>query len=161
MIKIINKNIFNLILLFSIFALLAAFFIQYILGHQPCKLCLFERIPYILAIIIITIKFIFKKYEKIYLLLISLIFASATLLSFYHFGIEQGFIEESMVCDLNNQNNSLNVEDILNQLKENNISCKDVTFRLLGLSLATINTITSLIISVITINIFLNYEKNK
>jgi len=161
MIKIKNKNIFNLILLFSIFALLAAFFIQYILGHQPCKLCLFERIPYILAIIIITIKFIFKKYEKIYLLLISLIFASATLLSFYHFGIEQGFIEESMVCDLNNQNNSLNVEDILNQLKENNISCKDVTFRLLGLSLATINTITSLIISVITINIFLNYEKNK
>ena len=161
MIKIKNKNIFNLILLFSIFALLAAFFIQYILGHQPCKLCLFERIPYILAIIIITIKFIFKKYEKIYLLLISLIFASATLLSFYHFGIEQGFIEESMVCDLNNQNNSLNVEDILNQLKENTISCKDVTFRLLGLSLATINTITSLIISVITINIFLNYEKNK
>tara|TARA_B100001142_G_scaffold327286_1_gene384556 strand:- start:3969 stop:4454 length:486 start_codon:yes stop_codon:yes gene_type:complete len=161
MIKIKNKYIFNLILLFSIFALLAAFFIQYILGHQPCKLCLFERIPYILAIIIITIKFIFKKYEKIYLLLISLIFASATLLSFYHFGIEQGFIEESMVCDLNNQNNSLNVEDILNQLKENTISCKDVTFRLLGLSLATINTITSLIISVITINIFLNYEKNK
>ena len=161
MIKIKNKYIFNLILLFSIFALLAAFFIQYILGHQPCKLCLFERIPYILAIIIIAIKFIFKKYEKIYLLLISLIFASATLLSFYHFGIEQGFIEESMVCDLNNQNNSLNVEDILNQLKENTISCKDVTFRLLGLSLATINTITSLIISVITINIFLNYEKNK
>ena len=161
MIKIKNIYIFNLILLFSIFALLAAFFIQYILGHQPCKLCLFERIPYILAIIIITIKFIFKKYEKIYLLLISLIFASATLLSFYHFGIEQGFIEESMVCDLNNQNNSLNVEDILNQLKENTISCKDVTFRLLGLSLATINTITSLIISVITINIFLNYEKNK
>ena len=161
MIKIKNIYIFNLIFLFSIFALLAAFFIQYILGHQPCKLCLFERIPYILAIIIITIKFIFKKYEKIYLLLISLIFASATLLSFYHFGIEQGFIEESMVCDLNNQNNSLNVEDILNQLKENTISCKDVTFRLLGLSLATINTITSLIISVITINIFLNYEKNK
>ena len=156
-----RKTTLHLILLFSIFAISTAYFIEYILGHQPCKLCLFERIPYILAIIIITIKFIFKKYEKIYLLLISLIFASATLLSFYHFGIEQGFIEESMVCDLNNQNNSLNVEDILNQLKENTISCKDVTFRLLGLSLATINTITSLIISVITINIFLNYEKNK
>ena len=161
MTKIQNKKILYLILLFAFFALTFALFVEYILGHQPCNLCLFERIPYILAIIIITIKFIFKKYEKIYLLLISLIFASATLLSFYHFGIEQGFIEESMVCDLNNQNNSLNVEDILNQLKENTISCKDVTFRLLGLSLATINTITSLIISVITINIFLNYEKNK
>ena len=156
-----KKNFYLFILFYSLLAIFFALYIEYILQFKPCKLCLFERIPYILAIIIINIKFLFKKYEKIYLLLISLIFASATLLSFYHFGIEQGFIEESMVCDLNNQNNSLNVEDILNQLKENTISCKDVTFRLLGLSLATINTITSLIISVITINIFLNYEKNK
>ena len=160
MTKIQNKKILYLILLFAFFALTFALFVEYILGHQPCNLCLFERIPYILAIIIITIKFIFKKYEKIYLLLISLIFASATLLSFYHFGIEQGFIEESMVCDLNNQNNSLNVEDILNQLKENNISCKDVTFKVFGLSLATINIIISLILSIITMKHFINYEKN-
>jgi disulfide bond formation protein DsbB len=160
MFKIKNKTIFNLILLFSIFALFAAYFVQYILGHQPCNLCLIERIPYILAIIITTLSFIFKRYEKIYLILFSLIFASATLISFYHFGIEQGFIKESLVCDLSAQSNSLTTEDLLKELKEKTISCKDVTFKIMGLSLATINTIMSLILSAITIKLFLNYEKN-
>ena len=159
--EIKNKNILNIIFLFSIFALLAAYFIEYILGHQPCNLCLIERIPYILAIIIISLIYIFKKNEKIYIILFILIFISATLISFYHFGIEQGFIEESLICDLNNENKSLTKEELLKELKEKTISCKDVTFRILGLSLATINTIISLLFSIITLKIFLNYEKNK
>ena len=159
--EIKNKNILNIIFLFSIFALLTAYFIEYILGHQPCNLCLIERIPYILAIIIISLIYIFKKNEKIYIILLSLIFISATLISFYHFGIEQGFIEESLICDLNNENKSLTKEELLKELKEKTISCKDVTFRILGLSLATINTIISLLFSIITLKIFLNYEKNK
>ena len=161
MYKIKNKTTFNLILLFSIFALLSAYFIQYILGHQPCNLCLIQRIPYILTIIIITLSFIIKKYEKIYLILLSLIFIVATFISFYHFGIEQGFIKESLVCDLSNQNSNLTKEDLLKELKEKTISCKDVTFKILGLSLATINTLISLLFSVITLKIFFNYEKNK
>ena len=159
--EIKNKNILNIIFLFSIFALLTAYFIEYILGHQPCNLCLIERIPYILTIIIISLIYIFKKNEKIYIILLSLIFISATLISFYHFSIEQGFIEESLVCDLNNENKSLTKEELLKELKEKTISCKDVTFRILGLSLATINTIISLLFSIITLKIFLNYEKNK
>ena len=161
MFQIKNKTIINLILLFSIFALIAAYFIQYILGHQPCNLCLIERVPYILAIIIIILSFIFKKYEKIFLILISIIFFSATLISFYHFGIEQGFIKESLVCDLRDQNKILTAEELLKELKEKTISCKDVTFKILGLSLATINTVISLILSAITLKLFLNYEKNK
>tara|TARA_B100001175_G_C19395732_1_gene583699 strand:- start:389 stop:874 length:486 start_codon:yes stop_codon:yes gene_type:complete len=156
-----NKTIFNLILLFSIFALLSAYFIQYVLGHKPCSLCLIERIPYVLTIIIIALSFIFKKYEKIYLIFLALIFIAASLISFYHFGIEQGFIKESLVCDLNKQMNILTAEDLLEELKKKTISCKDVTFRVLGLSLATINTIISILLSVILINKILNYEKNK
>ena len=159
--EIKNKSILNIIFLFSIFALLTAYFIEYILGHQPCNLCLIERIPYILTIIIISLIYIFKKNEKIYIILLSLIFISATLISFYHFGIEQGFIEESLICDLNNENKSLTKEDLLKELKEKTISCKDVTFRILGLSLATINTIISFILSVITFKLFLSYGKNK
>ena len=159
--QIKNKTLFHLILYFSIFVLFAAYFIQYILGHLPCNLCLMERIPYILTIIIIFLSFIFKKYEKFYLALLSIIFISATLLSFYHFGIEQGFIKESAVCDLISQGNNLTTEDILNELEEKTISCKDVTFKILGLSLATINTIISLILSIILTKIFYNYGKNK
>ena len=158
--QIKNRLILNLILVFSIFALTAAYFIQYILEHEPCNLCLIERIPYILAIIIISLSYIFKKYEKIYLIFLSLIFVVATLISIYHFGIEQGFIEESLVCDLNNENNSLSKEALLKKLSEKVISCKNVTFKIIGLSLATLNAIISFALSVIVIKLFLNYEKN-
>ena len=156
-----HKTLLNLILLLSIFALIMAYFIQYILDHKPCNLCLIERIPYISVVIIISLCLFFKKFEKILLISLGLIFFSATLLSFYHFGIEQGFIKESFVCNLDVKNNALTTEALLNQLKEKTISCKDVTFKIFGLSLATINIIVSLILCIITIRLFLNYEKNK
>ena len=157
--KTINKVILNLILLFSIFALLAAYFVQYILGHEPCNLCLIERIPYIISIIIITLNLIIRKYEKILLIFLTIIFLFATLISFYHFGIEQGFISESLICNLSNEN-SLSKEEILNELNTKIISCKDVYFKIFGLSLASINTIFSLTFSAITFKLFLDYEKN-
>jgi len=160
MLKIKNKDISILILLFSIFALIAAYFIQYVLGHEPCNLCLIERIPYILTIIIISLSFVFKKYEKFFLILLSLVFIIATIVSFYHFGIEQGFIKESLVCDLSNKNSILTTEELLKELTKKTISCKEVTFKILGLSLATINTVISLILSIIVTNKILNYEKN-
>ena len=150
----------KLILFFSIFALISAYFIQYILGHQPCNLCLIERVPYISAVIIILLCFYLKKFEKICLIFLSLIFFLATIVSFYHFGIEQGFINESLVCDLDFDGNALTKEELLKQLKQKTISCKDVTFKILGFSLATINIFISLLLSAITLKLFLNYEKN-
>jgi disulfide bond formation protein DsbB len=159
--QIKNRRILNLILLFSIVAITTAYIIQYILGHQPCNLCLVERIPYIFSIIIISVCLFSNKFEKITLIILSLTFFAASLLSFYHFGIEQGFFKESLVCDLNTLSNVLTKKDILNQLKEIPVSCKDVTFKIFGLSLATFNIFISLILSVITIKLFLSYEKNK
>ena len=151
----------KLILFFSVFALISAYFIQYILGYQPCNLCLIERVPYISAVIIVSLCFIFKKFEKISLIFLSLIFFLATIVSFYHFGIEQGFIKESFVCDLNPGEKFLNPEELLKKLKEKTVSCKDVLFKIFGLSLATINIIISLLLSIITMNYFINYEKNR
>ena len=161
MLEMKHKTLLNLILLLSIFALIAAYFIQYVLNHQPCNLCLIERIPYISVVIIISLCLFFKKFEKLLLITLSLIFFSATLLSFYHFGIEQGFIKESFVCDLNDQSKGLTKEALLNQLKEIHVSCKDVTFKIFGLSLATFNIFITSILGVITTKLFLNYEKNK
>jgi disulfide bond formation protein DsbB len=159
--KIKNKTILNLILLFSVFALISAYFIQYVLKHQPCNLCLIERIPYIFSTIIISICLFTKKFEKLSLIILSLIFLSATLISFYHFGIEQGFIKESLVCDLNDESNKLSKEALLNQLKTMPVSCKDVTFKIFGLSLATFNIFITLILGIITTKLFLTYEKNR
>ncbi len=155
-----NKLLLNGILVFSIISLSIAYFIQYALDHKPCNLCIIERFPYIAAIILISLTFILNKYEKMISSIILVFFIFGAIVSFYHFGIEQGFFSESLICELNN-NNSLNKEELLNQLKKAEIiSCKDVTFRFLGFSLATINTIISLILSGIMIKIIKNYGKN-
>ena len=156
-----NKTTLSLILIFSIFSLGVAYFVQYILEHKPCNLCLIERLPYISSIIIILLVLILKKFEKFIIFLLALTFVSATLISFYHFGIEQGFFKESLVCNSSNEINNLTKENLLKELQKKTISCKDVSFTFLGLSLAAINTIISLILSVITFKLFLKYEKNK
>ena len=157
-----NKTIIiKLIFIISVIALASAFFIEYILGHQPCNLCILERIPYLLAIIIITLNYKFIHIEKHLILLLILIFLIATILSLYHLGIEQGFIEESLVCDLKNGSNLLSKDDILKQLQENNVNCKDVTFKILGLSLTTYNILISLLITINTTRIYLNYDKSR
>jgi len=159
MLKLKKKIELNIFLLLSIIALASAYFIEHILDHKPCNLCLLERVPYILTIILVISVSIFKSFEKNIFLLLSLTFLLATLLSFYHFGIEQGFIEESTVCDIKQQTNNLSKKDLLKELNNSKISCKDVNFRFFGFSLATINTFISLIFSIIAFKIFINYEK--
>jgi len=160
MLKQTNSIFLIVILAIISLTIISAVIIQYWLGHEPCKLCLYQRIPYFLAILLIIKIFFFKKYEKITLLILSLIFVVSAALAFYHFGIEQGFFNESLVCAAPDLSKTLSKEQLLEQLKQNNISCKDVSFRILGLSLATINTIFSLVLSVIFIKLFRNYGKN-
>ena len=156
-----TNNILLILILFIISAsLFAAFIIQYELGHQPCKLCIYQRIPYILSIFLIIELIFFKRNEKNTLLLLSLIFIISVILAFYHFGIEQGFFTESLVCESTSFSETLTKDQLLEQLKQNTISCKDVSFKVLGLSLASINVIFSLVLSVIFLKLFLNYEKN-
>jgi len=157
-----NKFILNGVLAFSIFSLVIAYYIQYVLGHKPCNLCLIERIPYISSVILISLIFIIKKFEKVIAGIVMLFFIFGAVVSFYHVGIEQGFFSESLVCDFGGANENLSKEDLLKQLKvETVVSCKDVTFRLLGLSLATINTIISILLSGIMVKIIKNYGKNQ
>ena len=156
-----NKTTLNIILFISIIALASAYFIEYILGYKPCNLCLIERLPYFITILFILTALIINKLEKYILIILSLTFAAATILSFYHFGIEQGFFNESLACISNNEINNLSKEDLINELQKEVVSCKDVQFTLLGFSLATINTIISLMLSVITFKLYLNYEKNR
>jgi len=156
----INKKFLFSILVFTFLILVSAFIIEYQLDHEPCKLCLYERIPYFLSMLLIIKMLFIKKYERVTLLILSLVFIGSTTLAFYHFGIEQGFFSESLACTTGDLSKTFSKEELLQQLKQNSIGCKDVSFRMLGLSLAAINTIFSLILSVIFIRLFINYEKN-
>jgi disulfide bond formation protein DsbB len=158
------KNSKNLLIKFiffvSIIALISAFYIEYVLGHQPCNLCVLERIPFLLAIIIVFLTYKFILFEKFFILLLTIIFLAGTALSLYHLGIEQGLIQESLVCDLKSGSNLLSKEEIIQQLKEKNVSCKDVTFKIFGLSLTSYNILISLLITFSAGKIYFNYDKN-
>ena len=151
----------RIIFLFSLIALISAFFIEHVLGHQPCNLCLIERIPYGLSIILISIMFIIKKNENFFILLLMLTFIFSFFISLYHFGIEQGIFQESTVCGVKNFSGNISKEELLNKLSEKTISCKDVTFRILGLSLTTINIVISILFIITLLKIFTKYEKNR
>ena len=156
-----SKNLLiKLIFLISIVALTSAFFIEYILGHQPCNLCVLERIPYLLSIIVVLLNYKFIQFEKFFILLLIFIFLAGTALSLYHLGIEQGFIQESLVCDLKNGSNLLSKKEILQQLQEKSVSCKDVTFKIFGLSLTSYNILISILITFSAGKIYFNYDKN-
>ena len=159
MLKYKTEDLFKIVIIISIISLISAYFIQFILGHQPCNLCLIERIPYALSIILIIFNYTFFKNEQFIILLLVLIFSFSFIISFYHFGIEQGYFDESAVCTLKSASDNITKEEILEQLQLNTVSCKDVTFRIFGFSLTTFNMILSLILVILLINLFKNYEK--
>lgn len=161
MFNLSKKNLFTGIFLISFIALISAYFIEYILGHQPCNLCVYERIPYFLAILIVLINYKYNKLEKYLILSLAIIFLIATILSLYHLGIEQGFIKESLICDLEKGANIVDKDEILKQLQQKSISCKDVTFKIFGLSLTNYNIIISLLLTIGLTKIYFGYEKNR
>ena len=149
----------KIIFFISLISILSALFIEHFLGHQPCNLCLIQRIPYGLSIILIFLNYFLKKDQKFIVMLLALIFSFSFVISFYHFGIEQGFFEESAVCGLKNATEIISKEEILKQLQTKTVNCKDVTFRIFGFSLTTFNMFISLILVFLLVKIFKSYEK--
>ena len=156
-----KENYLQILFFISIIVLIIAYTVQYIFNYQPCNLCLLERIPYGVTIIILVLNYIFKQDQLFYSILLILTFLFSLLISVYHFGIEQGIIEETAVCASKNLD-LITKEDILNSLQELRISCKDVAFKIFGLSLTTYNILTSLFMLALSIKIYLlNYDIKK
>ena len=161
MLKFKIDTYLKIVFLISLISLISAYFIEYFLGYQPCNLCLIERIPYWLGIILIILNYTFSKNEYFIILLLILIFSFSLIISLYHFGIEQDFFEESAVCGFKNAIDITSKEELLKQLQVKNISCKDVTFRIFGFSLTAFNISISLVLVCLLTKIFNNYEKFK
>ena len=155
-----NKIILNSLLILSFIALSFAYFVEFILGHEPCNLCKIERLPYIGSIILGSFLLFMNRWEKIILSLILLLFIFGSLISIYHVGIEQGIFSESLLCELGINNNIQNPEELLETLKKTPISCKDVTFKIFGLSLATFNAFLSIVISYILLRLLIKNGQN-
>ena len=154
----LNKKKFYLFILFySLFAIFFALYVEYILQYKPCKLCLYQRIPYLAAIFVSFIGYNYLKNEKI-LILIVMIFIISALISGYHYGIENNIFLEFSGCTTNSLN-IIDKSELLKSLKNNLTNCKDVNFKLFGISLAGVNFILSLLLVIYTLRT-LFYEKN-
>ena len=155
-----KKFILNSVIAFSLTALSFAYFVEFVLGHEPCNLCKIERIPFIGTIILISFLIFTNKWEKSILVVVLLLFIFGAVTSVYHVGIEQGIFDESLLCELGLNTNIQNPEDLLKSLEKAPISCKDVTFKIFGLSLATFNAFLSIVISYILLRLLKKNEQN-
>ena len=152
------KRFYIIIFTISLLSLLIALYIEFFLGYPPCKLCIYQRIPYLIAIFITFLGISYSK-NLFWLYALLLVFFSSFLLSGYHFGIEQEVFKEFSGCT----GNSLDIIDkneLLKILNSEVNSCKNVDFKIFGLSLATINFLLSLIIFIIILLVIKN-EKSK
>ncbi len=153
-----RRNFYLIILIISMISIISALYIEYILQYEPCKLCVYQRLPYMAAIFISFIGFNYSSNDKILIVLI-MIFVLSAIISGYHFGIENNLFDELSACvsdslDISNKSKLL---ESLNQSMP--VNCKDATFKILGVSLAAINTILSVLIVIFSIRT-LTYEKN-
>ena len=155
-----EENFLQILFIMSILILGTAFIIEYVFGYMPCNLCKIERIPYGLSIIILIVNYNFKGNQIFYSVLLMLVFSFSTIISIYHLGIEQGFFEESTVCATKNLN-LLTKEEVLKSLNELSISCKDVAFKIFGLSLTSYNIIMSVLMFLISKKIYSLSNDNK
>ena len=152
------KNFNFIVALISIFSLLSAVYIEKVLGVIPCKLCMYQRLPYMIAIFFCFLGYnYYKNLLWMYFLIIT--FFSSLMLAGYHVGIENGLFAEFSGCTTDNLN-LVDKEKLLESLNQIIPNCKDVTFKLFGLSLATINLFISLLILIISI-ILIKNEKNR
>ena len=158
MYKLLHNYLIPIFFSISILILFSAYIIEYILGYEACNLCLIGRVPYFFVIAFSLIFFFYTKLKKIILILIFISFIFSFLISLYHFGIEQNFFNESLICQINVLEQEVSAAELLKEFENNKPkSCKIVSFRIFGLSLATINLFISLLLSIIT---FINILKS-
>ena len=146
------KKIFIVIFSISFFSLTAALYVEYVLGFKPCILCIYQRVPYAVALLISLIAF-FTSNRKVILIILVLTFVGSVLLSGYHVGIEKGIIEPIFSCTGQNIN-AIEKEEILKSLNNIQPDCKDVDFSIFGISLATLNFINSFVLTIVIVYIF-------
>ena len=156
-----NGNFLNLLFLFiSILVLLIVYYLEFFQGITPCQLCIYQRLPYFI-IILLAISFLLiknKSLKKITFLFYILIFTSSLIMSVYHFGIEKNLWNALTDCETNVKSfsNTDSLKEYL--LNKDYVSCENVSFKFLGISLAGYNIIVSFILLIFSITGFRKLE---
>ena len=145
-----SKNIFFLTVLFSIFAILSAFFMQYVLGHAPCKLCTYQRIPYYIIILVGLITLFFPKIIKltsfllIFLLLAEFLVSNYHTLSTYEVISYSGCQSAEIPNDINQLKKALMSDSLI-------VNCSNANLKYFGIPLSIYNSFFSLMFLIVIV----------
>jgi disulfide bond formation protein DsbB len=148
---LINKihKFFIYIFVTNLFVVSSALFIEYILKVKPCALCIYQRYPYYLILLLSALFFLKNNWKYSLMILMTLTSVVGFFLAGYHVGIEYGVIDELSSCKTEISKN-ISKDMLLKELQSKLApSCKVVEFKLFGMSLASINMIMSLIFAIL------------
>ena len=137
-------------------AILAALGSQYLGGLHPCELCLWQRIPHGVIIVLALgalLWFRGKRERTIIAILVAIAFAFGTAIALYHVGVEQSWIQGSASCvgasALNQAQSTVELRKLL--MASSLVRCDEISWTLFGLSIAAWNALTSLLLSIICV----------
>ena len=153
-----NQSILKFIFITNFLILIFVYYVEYGMNIYACKLCKYQRIPFFINLIILSIYFLNQhRFSKLLYALLVSIFMNISI-SFYHIGVENKIFAETKACNVDRTIGSK--DDLLNQLKKQGISgCSEVTFRIFGLSLSTLNFLSNIVFFIICVHILRNEKK--
>jgi len=153
--KILQNKILSITSL-CLLTIIFAYIVEIFAKVPPCKLCIYQRIPYLIIIFVGIVSFIFKK-ELIFLYISLLTFFINFFISFFHSLVERKLIRYDVGCSSSNENFE-DIESLRMSLENTPIAkCDEINFSIFGLSLANINLI--ILIFFIFINILFIVKK--
>ena len=130
----------------SLVLLLGAFFFQHVVGLAPCKLCIWQRWPHVVAILIGVAALALGTRALAWLgALAALVTASVGL---YHIGVEKGWWEGPSTCTSSGAGN-LSANDFFDKvINAPLIRCDEIAWQMLGLSMASYNAIFATVLAI-------------
>lgn len=138
--------------------ILSALGFQYIGGYIPCALCLLQRWPYYIGVPVGALAVLSSLIGMPPALTRALLWVAAIIMlvsagmGVYHAGVEWRFWEGPATCATAVDAIAKSTGDLLNDLTaQHGPSCTDATLRVLGLSFAGWNVITSLVLAAIAL----------
>ena len=148
------KIFYLFIILLCVTSIFYAFFVEFFLGYKPCILCKYQRVPYVLGLIVALFGFVKPSNKRVFFF-IFLTFLISMILSGYHVGIEQELYQSIFNCSDDNLS-ILEEGKLLESLSVINPDCRNVNFAVFGVSLATINFVLSFVISSVSYYLYSN-----
>lgn len=163
----LKENNFRLlhvgIIVASIIALLAAYYVEYFLDVTPCPLCVYQRFPYLSLIKISLTGVLIRQVSKYSLFFLTLTLFGASLLASYHIAVERHFIEPSKLCSTRiSIPAKFTVSEFKNMLyNQPSTSCDSVPIKIFGLSMAECNLLVNLALLAIVLSVIYRHQYAK